>query len=468
MQPCELMKISLHFFFTQLFQYLQDWNSFRIFAQNNIMIEQPPIIKDLPDIKISALPDEVVTQARMFLDQYLYWSDIKYKHINGVDNPLTLWSVIKTIRSVNDTVIYPPYGLHFSLTNRMLRLCHIFDMQFGGKWGNESLLPKENRRRYLIGSIMEEAISSSQMEGASTTRKAAKEMLRKNITPKDRFQRMIFNNYQTITFLSENTSEPLSRELILKIHSLMTDGTMDKPEDSGRFRVNDDVVVENAITHDVVHNPPSCREIEDSIDWLCAFANNDATVFIHPIIKAIIIHFFISYLHPFVDGNGRTARALFHWYLLKSGYWLIEYMSISKVIYKTKTAYEKSFLRAEADGNDIGYFITYNLNALEKAFNELKTYLSRKAAAQNDQNKLLRLGNINQRQAEILYIFLKDEDAIITVKDVSSRFMISPTTAKHDLIGLVSKELLSEIALNRQKHAYVRGPKFSEEISRLK
>lgn len=45
----------------------------------------------------------------------------------------------------------------------------------------------------------------------------------------------------------------------------------------------------------------------------------------------------IAYMHPFVDGNGRTARALFYWYMLKSGYWLTEYLSISRVIAKSKS-----------------------------------------------------------------------------------------------------------------------------------
>lgn len=303
------------------------------------------------------------------------------------------------------------------------------------------------------------------MEGASTTRKIAKDMLRKNISPKDKSQRMIYNNYQTIKYLSKHTEQPLSIDFILNIHSLMTAGTLDDPNDSGRFRSNDEVVVENAITHEVVHTPPCHTQIPQAMAWLVDFANEKNTpIFIHPIIKAIIIHFFISYLHPFVDGNGRTARALFHWYMLKSGYWLTEYMSISRVIYKSKTSYEKSFLQTEADGNDIGYFISYHLAALEKAFNELQKYISRKIAQRNDQNRILRIGNISQRQSEILYFMLKDENMVLTVKDVSSRLLVTPTTAKHDITGLVEMGLLAEISLNRQKKGYIRGRLYKEKV----
>lgn len=147
-------------------------------------------------------------------------------------------------------------------------------MTFGGSWGSESIIPQKNRQRYLISSVIEEAISSSQMEGASTTRKVAKEMLRKNITPKDKSQRMIYNNYQTINFLSSKRDAPLTEEMILHIHSLITQSTLTDEEYSGSFRTNNDVVVENAITHEVAHTPPSYTEIPQAIEWLISFANS--------------------------------------------------------------------------------------------------------------------------------------------------------------------------------------------------
>lgn len=429
------------------------------------MIELPPSAKGLAPVNLLQIDKSVLNSINAMLDDYPYWSDVKYKKVQGVESPQQLWHILKSLRAAKSTEIYSPYRFHFTLTGTMMRLCHEFDMKFGGSWGSESIIPNENRQRYLIGSIIEEAISSSQMEGASTTRKIAKEMLRKKITPKDKSQRMIYNNYQTITYLSRHTDEPLSIDFILNIHSLMTDSTLNDPTDSGRFRTNNDVVVEKAITHEVVHVPPCHTEIPAAMEWLVEFVNTkDATVFIHPIIKAIIIHFFISYLHPFVDGNGRTARALFHWYMLKSGYWLTEYMSISRVIYNSKISYEKSFLQTEADANDLGYFLTYHLKALDKAFKELQNYISRKIAQQNDQNRLLRIGNISQRQSEILYMMLKNDNIVLTVKDVSSRLLVTPTTAKHDIMGLVQNGLLSEIALNRQKKGYIRGPYFKERV----
>nr|MBP8758444.1 Fic family protein [Prevotella sp.] len=347
----------------------------------------------------------------------------------------------------------------------MQRLCHEFDMNFGGSWGDSSVIPAESRQQYLVSSLMEEAIYSSQMEGAATTRKVAKDMLRKKMSPRDKSQQMIVNNYQTINYIAEHKRDSLTPELLLHVHQLMTSNTLDSPDDSGRFRKNDDIVVENGITHETVHIPPTYTEIPSFVKSLCDFFNEThAKVFIHPIIRGIIIHFMIAYVHPFVDGNGRTARAMFYWYMLRQGYWLTEYMSISRVIAKSKKAYEKSFLYAEADMLDIGYFVNYNLGVLEKSFKQLQEYIKRKQLDKNSANKFFKLGNINERQAQILKMYYEDPALILTVKDLQVKFLVTPTTAKNDLMLLLERKFIKEIAFNKVKKGYIKGELFDSQV----
>lgn len=401
-------------------------------------------------------------------DQYLYWDKAKYKQVVGIGSDLELWALMMADRVKKHVPVelWKRYGIHFSLTNQMQRQCHQFDMDFGGSWMDDSVVPEANKERYLISSLIEEAISSSQMEGAVTTRKVAKEMLRKKLSPKDKSQRMIFNNYQTIRFIVENRHQPLSEELLLEVHRLMTINTLDNPEDVGRFRQNDDVVVQNQITGEVTHTPPSFTELPSFVSELCQFFNeNDAKTYIHPIIKGIIIHFMVAYMHPFVDGNGRTARALFYWYMLKQGYWLTEYLSISRIIYAAKPSYEKSFLYAETDQNDIGYFITYNLRVIGLAFKGLQDYINRKKKEQQAAHKYLQIPNLNVRQAEIVKMFEDNPQEMIVVKDLQAKFLITPTTAKADILPLVEMGLLKEIAVNKVKKAYLKGDEFDKILS---
>lgn len=433
-------------------------------------IETPPRIEphELLEFLVAPPTEDIVSLVDKINEEYEYWDAVKYKKLPKGFSAKKLWTYVKADRRKNQIRVWPKYNILLGITNRMQRMCHEFDMNFGGFWGTNSIIPNDNKERYLVSSLMEEAIFSSQMEGAATTRLVAKDMLRKKMTPKDKSQQMIANNYQTIQFVVQNQDTPLTVELLQHIHRLMTENTLDDPNDAGRFRTNDKVVVENGITHEVVHRPPSYMEIPEFVKELCKFFNEEESkVFIHPIIRGIIIHFMIAYIHPFVDGNGRTARALFYWYMLKQKYWLTEYLSISRVIAKSKKSYEKAFQYTEADNNDIGYFVAYNLRVLGMSFKQLQGYLKRKQEEKKAANTFLQLGDINDRQAQIIKMFVDNPKEVITVKDIQTKFFISATTAKVDIMGLVNRELINEFAFNKVKRGYVRSENFEELIKPL-
>ena len=254
-------------------------------------------------------------------DEYLYWDKVKYKSKNI--NPIELWNAIKLHRKIkSNSVIFGKYQFFYVVTDYMQRALHQFDMHIGGTLGSNIEIAESDKTKYIISSIMEEAISSSQMEGANTTRKKAKEMIQKEQKPKNKSEQMIMNNFITMKHIVQHKNEDITPDKILYIHKLMSNKTLDDIEDEGRFRDNDEIHVVNQVNSEIVHTPPTNDELEKLINDLCFFFNNDSKDFIHPIIKGCIIHFMIGWIHPFTDGNGRTARALFYWYMLKKGYWL--------------------------------------------------------------------------------------------------------------------------------------------------
>ena len=453
----------------------KNWKTFRIFAvENNTtnMIEFAPQLtqKDLSRLFLNngyRSNPEINVLIDKANDGYEYWDTVKYKKCPAGFSPEELWKRVKVSRILMTAYTWEKYAVSFGFTNKMQRLCHEFDMHFGQGWMYHPEITEENKSQYLKSSLMEEAIYSSMMEGAATTRKVAKDMLRKKKSPRDRSQQMIVNNYKTIQFISEQKDTPLTVDLLMQIHRLMTEKTLKNEEDAGRFRTNDDnIVVYDVMADETVHTPPKADDIPEFAKDLCDYFNDkNITSYVHPIIRGIIIHFMIGFYHPFVDGNGRTARALFYWYMLKEGYWMTEYLSISRVIAKSKKSYEKAYLYAEADGLDLGYFINYNMKVLEQAYRELKEYIQRKQAEKQTANTYLRLGYVNQRQAQIIQIFVDDPTEILTVKDLQERFSISPTTAKLDLVNLVNHGILKEIAFNKVKKGYVVGEDFKKKIA---
>ena len=279
-------------------------------------------------------------------------------------------------------------------------------------------------------------------------------------------KQMILNNYNTILYLSSRKNDPLTAELLLDVHKHITDQTLEDPEDEGKFRSDNKIFVQDGITGEIVHNPPDWSLISVSVEALCRFVNEEKE-FIHPIIKAIILHFMISYLHPFVDGNGRTARSLFYWYMLKKGYWLTEFLSISRIIYKSKVQYEKAFLYTESDEMDLNYFLSYNLRVMKKAFDELRLYLERK---EKEQNALLefRIPGINERQAQIIKNTVEKKNVMFISKDLERVMNVSVKTIRSDLEGLVKLGLLEKIQINKRLAGYVKGAFFESNLRKLR
>ena len=401
-------------------------------------------------------------------DGYYYWDKVKYMAPSGI-LPEVLWQAVKFRRRLN--VINLKFGklqFHFMITSKMQQLLHEFDMNFGGSLGSGGIIPEKDHKVYLLSSIMEEAIASSQMEGASTTRKVAKEMLRKNAKPVNKSQQMIVNNYATIQYLVLHKDEDFGLETLLNIHRLIAYKTLNESSDEGALRKDDKICVINDITREIVHTPPLAADLKDLLTDLCAFANDDRNEpFIHPIIRGIIIHFMLAYFHPFVDGNGRTSRSLIYWYLLKKGYWLTEFLSISRVIYKSKNQYEKAFLYVEQDDLDLSYFIVYHLQAMKKAYEDLQVYLRKKIKEREEFYQFRGFGNINERQGQILKIFDEKPKTLLTAKEVSIRFPVTIRTARTDLQHLVDLKLLEKTPINKRMVGYVRAEGFDEILKKL-
>ncbi len=429
------------------------------------MIEDPPHT-ELSMRYYDLLRDKTVAKlVKSINDNYLYWDKVKYKESTA--KPEQLWELVKLTRKLKyNNVIFCNYIFNYSPTDYINKILHYFDLNIGGYMGAKGIVPEADKTKYLVNSIMEEAIASSQMEGANTTRKKAKEMLRKEIRPKTKSEQMIVNNYLTIKYITQNKTDDLTAESLLYIHSLISNETLDFKTEEGCFRKINDIYIINHSSSEVVHTPPNFTEIPNLINSICDFFNNEEIEFIHPIIKGIIIHFMVGWIHPFTDGNGRTARAIFYWYLLKKGYWLTEYLSISKAIQSTKNQYEKAYLYTETDDNDLTYFVTYNLKVMEKAFENLKNYIQLKQKELKTTHKFIKIENVNERQAQILQLVYNQAEIVFSIKEIENRFAVSNYTSRTDLNGLVNLGFLETVQVNKIKQNYIKSGNFDALIAK--
>lgn len=429
------------------------------------MTEQAPEIKNHNQILSLMLDYQINGKLQKIQNEYLYWDKIKYKAKDCT--PLELWSIVKLDRLLKQKEIrFHSAKFYYVVTDYIQKALYQLDMHIGGTLGSNIGIAETDKTKFIILSIMEEAISSSQMEGANTTRQKAKEMIQQEKKPKNKSEQMIFNNFITMKHIVQHKNKDLTPENMLYIHQLITKGTLDTAQDEGKFRDNDQVKVVNYTNGEIVHTPPLQSDLSRLIEDLCVFFNTDNDDFIHPIIKGCIIHFMIGWIHPFTDGNGRTARALFYWYMLKKGYWLTEYLSISRIIKDTKTQYEKSYLYTEMDGNDLTYFITYHIKTMEKAFAALKDYIARKQKEVFQAAKFMKIPGVNDRMAQILQIVHDDSERILSTKEIENRFGISNYTARTDLKALVELGFLQIIQVNKQKQNFIKSPNFDAVLKK--
>lgn len=382
---------------------------------------------------------------------YLHWEELKRRDL-PVD-PLYVWILMKTFRERDmKYVSFDDLQLKYNLLDNFLEKLHFLDKSAAGSISSGlDSLPHE-RNQFIINSLMEEAIASSQIEGAAVTRTIAKKMLREKRKPATKDERMILNNYIAMKRITQIKDEELTPELILETHKTITRDTLEDPNDEGRFRDNNEIRVFD-FRGNVLHTPPDFASIEGLIGELCAFANNDDGQFIHPVIKGIILHFLMGYIHPFNDGNGRTARSIFYWYMLRKDYWLFEYMAVSRAIKDTEGQYKLAYLYTESDENDLTYFIRYSLAAVKTAVDNIQKYIEKKQKESKQTVTILQKNEgLSLRQAEIVKSLIKHPDKPITIKEIVETYHVAYGTARNDLFRL---EELGYLAKRKSGKEYI-------------
>jgi Fic family protein len=405
------------------------------------------------------------------------WEDCTYRAHLAKTTPIQLWAAVKMSRSRGrvETPILDRKGRPFSylLPPTANRILHRIDTQLGGVLGSTfpQVAGKDDEKRYLLSSLREEAISSSLIEGAVATRQQAAEMIRSERKPKNHGERMILNNYRTIQYLNGRRRENLTPGLLCEVQRLLTLETLDKPDAAGRFRRDDEnIAVWDDEDQQILHDPPPAVELPERLAKLCRFANSNAEEseaggFTHPAIRAIILHFWLAYDHPFVDGNGRSARALFYWSMLRQGYWLAEYLSISSIIAGHPKQYVRAYVNTEQDENDLTYFILYHLDVIERSLKAFREYLDSKTEEQT-RNRWILAGPFNTRQRALLLRALKDPNTLFSYESHANSHGVTIYTARADLLELEKLKLLKGNRKGR-RFEFVAVPNIRERLEAL-
>lgn len=384
--------------------------------------------------------------------EYVHWEHLRHREPPQGLTPEEWWWSVKWRRDsmLRDLPLYDAGGDPFvyALPDEAQRRLHYIDKQCSGMIAMPEVVigDAQAKQHYLVNSLMEEAIRSSQLEGATTSRRVAKELLRSGRAPRNRSERMILNNYVGLQFMRDK-GETLEPETVLQLQKILTDGTLRNPDSAGRLQRPDEerIVVVDRVKGHVIHRPPPAEQLPERLERLCKFASGEANPesFMHPVVRAILVHFMLGYDHPFEDGNGRTARALFYWSMRTQGYWLTEYLTISKILRNAPGKYARAFLHTETDEGDTTYFLMYQLGVIERAVKYLMHYLQRKnQEIAETERRIRRSDGFNHRQLALLGEAIRNADQTYTYHSHAVSHNVTHETSRRDLIHLQNIGLL--------------------------
>ena len=439
-------------------------------------LEKPDIShfdnKEIIDFAFSANSDNNFEQ--IFFNSchpsYLYWDKIKYKKFKSPDSIEKIWAAIKFVRKIRSskTTIKAENNLYFRWYPQLPSLekfIHQIDLNTGGYLSVQgSSIDEKSKMKFISRGIVEEAIASSQLEGASTTRKIAKKFLIEKRKPRTHSEHMILNNYNSMKAIEENLkNKTLTLELLFELHAMIVKNTVSKNELFCFRKDEDNIVVQDSLGKFIYHAPPEVTFLKNEIEHFLKFANDSfGEYFLHPIIKAIMLHFWLGYLHPFTDGNGRLARLIFYWYLLKKNYWAFSYLPISTIIRQSPSQYAKAYIYSEQDDLDLTYFIDYNIRKIKLAMKDFERYME-KIANKNKQMNLRSktIYHFNERQIQLLQYYYDNKDEYTTPTLHMNHYQVSKSTAIRDLQELLRQEFVV-MQKSRKKACYFATDKIKE------
>jgi Fic family protein len=330
-------------------------------------------------------------------------------------------------------------------------------------WKNTEYLVKEKFSFELLKETLTfEGYYSSTIEGAHSTVKRAKILAKGYEKPKNKDEIMVLNNFKALIELREK-NELINHNLIKNLHKIITDKTLEDENDSGIYRKEANMIVDDK--QKIIFSPPAnIDNMNKMLDKLLKFLEVDEFKKpIDDIYKSIAFHFLFAYIHPFMDGNGRTVRILFTYLLKYYGYDMFYYISLSEIIYRKKAkGYYKSFLDVERsnfdDKNsyDMTYFFYYMTDIMLQGLEILKNRINTHLREDIINHRAKELGiDLTPRQKKMIKILSnKNNSFMLTIEELSKRLKVSISTTRKDLKLLREFELLKRVKVPKQRKYY--------------
>ncbi len=335
----------------------------------------------------------------------------------------------------------------FKLTFRILNTLGTIERLYG-QIQSEKLIPSLTLRLFQENQILATHYSTS-IEGNPLSPQDVTNVILGDRIPTTKSEREVKNYFLVLTSLTNMAREqvPITVELTEKLHHRLMEGIEHK--DLGTVRDGPVFVGHKESGEYVVkHNPPfhTAKEIKEALTELYTWLTTEKEL--HPMLKTGILHHQFAYIHPFFDGNGRLARLLTTYYLLREHYEVSKYFILDDYYDVDRLTYSDMLHTADTGENTVWleYFLEGIASSLQSAIGRIDELRRFMLDEFEGEKRVL----VTPREEEVLQIVI-DKKAVKS-SDIEESFKVSRQQAHALLSSLVSKGMLRKFGKTKTSY----------------
>ena len=328
---------------------------------------------------------------------------------------------------------------------------------------NAPLVPKweiDLRRQALIKS----AHASTSIEGNKLSLGEVSDlMIGREITAAAKDKKEVLNYFEALKHLDTLAKEKeIAQKDILKLHKIITKGVLDDPKNSGHYRTPVDekkrgrVVVAERVgqfTRRITFMPPPAKEVATEMKKFIVWLNSKEAKEVDTVLEAGITHYEFVRIHPFVDGNGRTARALASLILLRQGFDTKRFFALDDFYNSDRPRYYEALKTVDPKILDLTAWIEYFCEGVAVS-----------AKAVKDKIIMLTKGRKKDRKAEQVALDYKQIKVVeflqkqgkITNRQIRDLLKVSNKTAYKLLQDLIKSKVIKKAGKGRSVYYILR------------
>jgi len=314
---------------------------------------------------------------------------------------------------------------------------------------NSPLIPKWEvtiRREAIIHS----AHSSTSIEGNRLSLEQVSELaLGREVMASRKDKQEVLNYLKVLENLGRLVDgQEISEKNILNIHKMLTKDTLENPADCGVYR-NRYVVVGNRLTGEVIFRPPDNEDVPILMGNLVEWLNSSEAKELDAVIEAGIAHYEFVRIHPFVDGNGRTARVLASLILFLRGFDIKQFFCLDDYYDSDRQAYYRALQSVDPKTLDLTRWLEYFVEGVNVSINAVKERVIRLSTERLRKAKRGQIA-LTERQMQIVEFI--NQNGKITNKEVRGMFKISNRAALDEINKLLRLGVLQPRGKGRSLH----------------